>query len=47
MSDDLGMPKKFFIRIFDSFLCISKELLLFYLSKLVKPIRCAYTDHVT
>jgi len=29
MSGDLGIPKKFFIWIFDGFLCISKELLLF------------------
>jgi len=50
MSDDLGIPKKFFIQIFDGFLCIFKELLLFlisYLIKLVQPIRCAYIDHVT
>jgi len=29
MSDDLGFQKSFLIRIFDGFLCVSKELLLF------------------
>jgi len=34
MSDDLGIPKKFFFQILDGFLCISEEVLLFLSLKL-------------
>jgi len=29
MSDDLGIPRSFLIQIFNDFLCVSKEFLLF------------------
>jgi len=48
MSDDLGIPKKFFFSEFPTVFCaFPKNFFSSYLFKPVQPIRCAYTDHVT
>jgi len=47
MSDDLGIPKVFLSEFSTAFFAFRKNFFLSYLPKLVQPIRCAYTDHVT